>query len=456
MDIVSITVGPFPQVSDVMPLACVGLSFHTTPVAIREQLAFGRDDARRMLGTLDRDRAWMSGIGEVALVSTCNRTELYVASRGPTDRFTQTPDFAIDLLLGSHGLEREPVWPYLYTRTGTAAVAHLCRVASGLDSMVVGESEVLGQVVTAHGLAADAGTTGLILDAAFRAAIRAGRRARAETGISRAATSVASEAVHLMEQLVDAAKRPRVVLVGAGQVARLLADILTRRGFNPPVVVGRTASRAADLARAVGGRSVPWERLTGALREADVVLSSTSAPHAVLTVEMVREAVAGREGRPLYCLDLAVPRDIEPGVRTIEGITLHDLDDLQARIEHNRRRRESERPGVEAIIEQEVTQFSAWLHGAELRPLLSAMHARGEEIRRHELDRVFRRLPNADPAVREVMDRLSRSIIAKLLHGPSARLRTETDPERCHVYAHALQDLFGLPADGEQRFAGLP
>lgn len=440
-----------------MPLACVGLSFHTTPVAIREQLAFGRDDARRLLSTLDRERAWMAGVGEVALVSTCNRTELYVASRGPTDRFARTPEYAIDLLLGSHGLEREPVWPYLYTRTGSAAVAHLCRVASGLDSMVVGESEVLGQVVAAHGLAADAGTTGLILDATFRAAIRAGRRARAETGINRAATSVASEAVHLMEQLVEPATRPTVVLVGAGQMARLLADILTRRGFDAPVVVGRTASRAADLARACGGRAMPWAGLTAALGRADVVLSSTSAPHAVVTAPMVTEALRQRASeRPLYCLDLAVPRDIDPGVRAIGGVTLHDLDDLQGRVEQNRQLRESERPGVEAIIQQEVAHFTAWLHGAELRPLLSAMHARGEEIRRQELERIFRRLPDADPAVREVMDRLSRSIIAKLLHGPSARLRTETDPERCHVYAHALQDLFGLPTDGDQRFAGLP
>jgi glutamyl-tRNA reductase len=440
-----------------MPLACVGLSYHTTPVAIREQLAFGREDARQLLTALDREQAWAAGIGEVALVSTCNRTELYVASRGPTDRFSGTPHFAVDLLLGSHGLTLDPVRPYLFARTGSAAVAHLCRVASGLDSMVVGESEVLGQVVTAHGLAADAGTTGLILDAAFRAAIRAGRRARAETGISRAATSVASEALRLVETLVDPASRPTVVLVGAGQMARLLAEILTRRGFDAPVIVGRTASRAADLARAVGGRSAPWEELTSTIRTADVVLSSTSAPHAVLTQEMVAEAMQGRTpGRPLYCLDLAVPRDIDPGLGSIEGVTLHDLDHLQARIEHNRRQRESERPGVEAIIEQEVAHFLAWLHGAELRPLLSAMHARGEEIRRQEIARIMRKLPDADPAVREVMDRLSRSIIAKLLHGPSARLRTETDPERCHQYANALQDLFGLPPDGDQRFAGLP
>lgn len=440
-----------------MPLACVGLSHHTTPVAIREGLAFGREDARRLLTTLDREQAWASGVGEVVLVSTCNRTELYVASRAPADRFTAPPAFAADLLLGWHGLTRDPVRPYLYELTGSAAVAHLCHVASGLDSMVVGESEVLGQVVTAHGLAADAGTTGLILDAAFRAAIRAGRRARVETGISRASTSVASEAVRLVEALVHPAGRPAVVLLGAGQMAGLLAEILTRRGFPGPLIVGRTAGRALALARLVGGRAAPWPELPAALREADVVLSSTSAPHPVLTTEMVAEAMRNRDaGHPLYCLDLAVPRDIEPGVRGLEGVTLHDIDDLQARVKHNRQLREAERPGVEAIIAQEVTQFTAWLHGAELRPLLSAMHARGEEIRRQEIERVLRRYPDADPAVREAMDRLSRSIVGKLLHGPSARLRTETDPDRCHQYASALQDLFGLPADGELRFAGLP
>lgn len=439
-----------------MPIACVGLSHHTTPVAVRERLAFGRDGVRRFLTDLDRERAWAAGIGEVALVSTCNRTELYLASRTPAERFTGVPPFATDLLLGSHGITHESVQRHLYTWTGAEAVGHLCRVASGMESMVVGESEVLGQVVSAHGLAADAGTTGLVLDAVFRAAIRTGRRARVETGIGRAATSVASEAVRLAETLVEAGSGPAVVVLGAGQMARLLADILTRRGFRDLRVIGRTASRAETIARAVGGTAGSWVDLPGALREADLLFSCTSAPHAVVTAGLLSEALAGRQDRPLSCLDLAVPRDIEPAVRTLGQVTLHDLDDLQARVKRNRRARELERPRVEGIVQQEVAQFLAWLHGAELRPVLAAMHARGEEIGRREVERMLRRHPDVDPALRDEMERLSLSIVAKLLHGPSARLRTETDPVRCQHYVGALQQLFGLPEDGERRFAGLP
>lgn len=440
-----------------MPVACIGLSHHTAPVAVRERLAFGREEVTRLLTTLDRERAWSAGIGEVALLSTCNRTELYLASRNPAEHFPRVPAFALEFLLGAHDFPREEVEPHLYELAGIDAVRHLCRVASGIDSMVVGESEVLGQVVTAHGIAADAGTTGLMLDAAFRVAIRAGRRARVETAIGRAATSVASEAICLVERLVEVSSNPSVVIVGAGQMAALLAQILTSRGFTSPIIVGRTAAKSVALARTYGGSALPWHELPAALRQASVVLSSTSAPHPVITAELVAESAGDRTpDRPLHFIDLAMPRDVDPAVRALPNATLHDLDDLQARVAENRQAREKERPRVEEVVQQEVAQFLAWLHGAELRPVLAAMHARGEEIRRRELDRILRRHPDADAALREEMERLSRSIVAKLLHGPSARLRTETDPDKTRHYVSALQQLFGLADGSDHRYAALP
>lgn len=436
-----------------MPVFCLGVSHHTAPVALREALAYDRDTVLRMLGAWDRDQGWAAGIGEVVLVSTCARTEAYFAARGPAERLPSLPPAAERFLFGS--LEAVPLdlSRHVYHHAGPAAVGHLCRVAAGLDSMVVGESEVLGQVVTAHGLAADAGTTGLILDAVFRAAIRAGRRARTETGIGRCAASIASEGVRLLEAELPPTADRTVLVVGTGAMARRVGELIARRSVVRPTIVGRTRRHAEEVSRAVGGVAAPWAELPDLLREADGVVCLTAAPGPVLTSTMVREALAARQKpTPLICLDLAMPRDVEPEVRALERVRLLDLDDLKARVEVNRQSREAERPRVEAIVEQEVTQFQAWLHGAEMRPVLAAMHARGEEIRRRELAHLLRRLPDADPGLREACDQLSRAIVAKLLHGPSARLRTETDPERCQHYASAVAQLFGLQLDdGDQR-----
>lgn len=435
-----------------MTLACVGLSHHASPVSVRERLAFGREETHQFLRGLDRDAALAAGIAEVVLVSTCNRTELYLAPANPGTCWTMVPGFAVDLLLRIGN--DESVRPRLYDRVGSPAVAHLCRVASGLDSMVPGEYEVLGQVMSAYAMAADAGTAGLMLDAAFRTAIRAGRRARAETGIGRSSTSVASEAVRLAETNVDPQDKPAVIVLGSGQMARLLAGILARRGFEDIAILGRTAGRAAALARTVGGITVPWHRLTAAVASADVVFGSTAAPHAVLTKELVTDAlVQRRPGRELYVFDLAVPRDVEASVRELPGVTVCDLDDLQSRVRQNLRLREAERPAVEAIIAEEVSHFETWRNSVELKPVLAAMHARGEAIRQEELERFLRRNPLADPMIREAIEQLSRSIVARLLHGPSTRLRMETDSSASRDYVMALQALFGLSGADDRRSA---
>lgn len=439
-----------------MPVLCVGLSHHSAPVALRESLAFSRDAIHEMLTGWDHDQAWREGIGEIALLSTCNRTEVYLASRGPSHRLAEIPPCVERTLLAPLEELRDPVREHLYIQSGAEAVRHLCRVAAGLDSMLIGEYEVLGQVVAAHGLAADAGTTGLILDATFRAAIRAGRRARAETGVGRGATSIASEGVCLLDdQLGPSGSNATILVVGTGAMARLVTGILRGRTAGTVRVVGRNRARAEELARHAGGTGAPWSELPGQLRDADAVISVTTSPRPVVTAELVRNALRDRDRTSrMICLDLAMPRDIELEAGTVDGVRLFDLDDLHIRVARNRRARESERPRVEAIVQQEVTQFEAWLQGATLRPVLAAMHTRGEEVRRQEVERFLLRHPEADPSLREEFDQLSRSIVAKLLHGPSARLRTETDPARSRHYVSALRHLFGLPGPNEDSPVG--
>lgn len=426
-----------------MPITCVGLSHRTAPLAVRERLAFGREEALATLLPVRDPEVRSAGIAELCLVSTCNRTELYAAAPDPSVRFADVPDLLTDVLLRSRRVAPDEAAPHLYRHASTEALRHLCRVASGLDSMILGEAEVLGQVATAHEWATEAGAAGPILGAAFRTAIRAGRRARAETGICRNPMSAASEAVRLVRELASTGSA--VLIVGTGELARLLGDVLRSKGFANLEVVGRTAEHAQGMAEAIGATARPWHELREALRAADVVLTSTAATHAVITRELVESALDGRvPGRVLTFVDLAVPRDVEPLVGGLPAVKVYNLDTLQQRLNGNLANRHHEVPLVEAIVEEEVTQFQAWRHGVELRPILAAMHGRGEEIRRQETERALRRLGGTDPEVRRQVEALSKALVAKLLHEPSARLRTEMDPTRSRMYVGAIRDLFGL------------
>jgi glutamyl-tRNA reductase len=426
-----------------MPVTCVGLSHRTAPLSVRERLAFGREDALSALLTMHDPDFRAAGIAELSLVSTCNRTELYAAAPDPAFRFSDVPRLLTETLVRSRDLGAGDVAPSLYTHTSTNAIRHLCRVAAGLDSMVLGEAEVLGQVATAHEWAVEAGAAGPILEAAFRTAIRAGRRARAETGICRNPMSTASEAVRLVRELAPTSST--VLIVGTGDLARLLGDVLRNNEYASLEVIGRTVGHAESVAIGIGARARPWHELRDAIRGADVVLTSTAATHALVTRELVQSALDGRvPGRALAFVDLAVPRDVEAQIGQLPGVTLYDLDTLQHRLNGNLAERLQEVPRVEAIIEEEVTLFQSWRRGVELRPLLAAMHSRGEEIRRRETERALRRLGGTAPEVRQQIEALSRSLVAKLLHEPSARLRTEMDPARSQLYLGAVRELFGL------------
>lgn len=429
-----------------MPLVCVGINHRTAPVALRERLAFGEDEQRRALahGGL-RDVGARVGLTEFALLSTCNRTELYAAAEDVTRRFQEVPADLAPLLARLRGADPRLFAGHVFAHASTHALRHLCRVAAGIDSMVLGESEVLGQVSAAHELAAQEGAVGPVLQTAFQTAVRAGRRARTETGICRNPASVSSEAVRVLREAGHDLSAARVLIIGTGKMGRLAGEALRAAGAHDLRLMSRTAAHAERLAHAIGARALAWHELAGAIREADVVISSTGAPHAVLTHELVRSARSGNGRHPLLLVDIAVPRDVEPAVRDLPGVRVCDLDDLQARLDGNLAGRRREVPRVERIVDQEVAHFEEWRRGAELRPLLSEMRSRSEAIRRRELERALRRLGPVADEVREQLEAFSQSLVNKLLHEPTRRLRRETDPDRSHTYTSVTRELFGLP-----------
>jgi len=435
-----------------MPLVCLGINYRTAPVALRERLAFAPEEVEEILTSPQLEAAGAPlALREFAVLSTCNRTELYAAAEDAARHVRADLGDLIDALAQMRGLSHADLAPHVYTHVGPAAVRHLCRVATGLDSMVLGESEILGQVSAALDVAGRAGTVGRVLQAGFHAALRAGRRARTETGICRCPMSVSAEAVRVVVESGWEPRGSRVLIVGAGKMGRLAGEVLRAHGATDLRVASRRAGRAQGLAHALGARPVAWGDLAGALGSADVVFCATSAPHAVVTRDLVvgvrTDAASGRE---LLFIDVAVPRDVDPSVRDLPGVRVFDLDDLQRRLQRNRASREREIPAVEAIIEDEVRYFEEWRHGAELRPLLAAWHQQSDQIRQRELSRALRRLQGVSPEVHRQLEAFSRSLVNKLLHEPTRRLREETDPGRCDTYVRVTRDLFGLDdADGD-------
>jgi glutamyl-tRNA reductase len=428
-----------------MPIVCVGINHHTAPVALRERLALSDAEQREaLIGGPLRELGRRVGLTEFALLCTCNRTELYAAAGDVTRRFQQVPVELSTTLAGLRALEPGALVGHAYAHASTRAVRHLCRVASGIDSMVLGESEVLGQVTAAHELAEQEGAAGPVLQAAFQVAVRAGRRARAETGICRNPASVSSEAVRVVREWGADLAAARVLVVGTGKMGRLAGQAAVAHGARDLRVVSRTAAHAERLATVLNARALAWHELAAAIREADVVFSTTGAPHAVLTAELVGSARQGNGAHPLLLVDIAVPRDVEPAVRRLPGVRVCDLDDLQGRLNGNLDERRREIPQVEEIVAQEVARFEEWRHDAELRPLISQMRSQIEAIRRREVERALKRL-GGSAQLREQLEAFSQSLVTKLLHEPTRRLRQETDPERSDTFARVTRDLFGLP-----------
>ena len=424
-----------------MRIIQVGASHKTMPVKIREQLAISEENLATALQMLCSDECTEGAI-EGAILSTCNRLEVYATVQNAE----QGQQHIRECLTRTSGVRSAVLDPHLEVRCGQAAAIHLCQVACGLDSMILGESQIQGQIAQAHQLALCHSATGTTINALFRSALRAGKRARTETDIARHAASISHAAVELASQIFDDLAKKRILLVGAGEMAELAAKNLVDHGVGTLVVVNRSASRAIDLARQFGGEAVEWESLPQALWQADIVISSTAAPYAILSAEMVSAAMRMRRNRYLFIIDIAVPRDVAPAVGELSNVFLYDIDDLQQVVDANLEQRKREVPRVQAIIDQEVAEFMNWLRARDVVPTIVDLRNHVEEIRDAEVRWAMGKLNDLSGREQKVILALSQRIVNKILHRPTVRLKERANGQEADRYTEALRDLFGLSA----------
>jgi glutamyl-tRNA reductase len=415
-------------------LALAGVSHHTASIELRERVAVDPETAAAIAR---RITSAGEGPREAVVLSTCNRTELYVASAEGGAAAA-----ADEALLALAGAAADALAPAAYRLADESAALHLFRVAAGLDSLVPGEGEILGQVRDAY----ETGAPGPLLDRTFRMALHAGRRARLETAIGESPASVPAAAAALAQQVFDGLEGRRVVLVGAGRASELTARNLRSRGATVSAVVNRTVDRAERLAGALGARAFALEDVTQVLADADVVVSSTSAPGFVLTGDGLAAALRARRGRPVLLVDLAVPRDVDPALASVDGCFVYDMDDLEAVVSASLEGRRAEAVHAERIVAAEAERFRAWQASLAVVPAITSLRALAEEIRSSELARVEGRLPESE---RAVVDTVTTQIVNKLLHLPTIRMKEAAVTPDGLVYADVVRHLFGLAEEDE-------
>ena len=421
-----------------MNVQVVGCSHHNASIDIRERLAFPPEQAAAALAQLRQERAEV----EAVLLSTCNRVELYTAA----ECAPLPPRAEVAAFFGRfHRLEPGAIVEHLYEQSGEAAVRHLFRVASSLDSMVVGEPQILSQVKQAYQLATQLGTAGPLTHAAFQTAVRVARRVAEETSIHHRRVSIPSVAVaDFAQQIFERLDDKRVLVIGAGEMAEETLRYLQDEGARDIAVVNRSAERAAELAARWNGRAVPWERMLEELAAADLVISTTAASEPVLTVAQFASVEPLRCDRPLFVLDLAVPRDFDPAISDRPGVYLYSVDDLRMACERNRRERDKELPAAMQIIEQEVGRFMAELRHRVTGPVIQQLRKGWEKPKEEELRRLFNKLPGLDDHARQEIRQSFDRLVNKLLHRPMESLRDESRQGFPGALVEALSRLFQL------------
>lgn len=388
------------------------MNHRSAPVEVRERVAFPVCASRSFLRRL-RDEGVVS---EAVLLSTCNRTELYAVVEDEDARSRMLDAIAEDRGVDRGSLERDTYW-----LTEAEAVRHVYRVASSLDSMVVGESEILGQVREAYRAATEERCAGPILNRLFHTSLRVGKKVRAQTGIGDSSISVPHVAVKLAEEVFGTLGGRRALVLGAGDMSELVVKHLRARGVKDVRISNRTAERARLLAERVGGRAVAWEALAGELPEVDVVVSSTGSGDWVIGGEVVADALEKRE-EPLFFIDIAVPRDVDPAVQALDRAYVYDIDDLRSVVDHNAGDRGLAAEAGEAMISPAVLEYMSWLSTLHIVPLIQELRSGAEDIRRHELSRALKRM-DLSPQETEAVERMSHSLVNKLLHGPISELK---------------------------------
>lgn len=424
-----------------MSLLAIGLSYKTAPVSILERAVIGAEDMPKLLHELVRSEH----IGEAFILSTCNRVEAYV----DVAKF-HGGVFEVSQVLARHaGMDVSDFGEYLYVHYEQAACQHLFRVAAGLDAMVVGESQSLGQVRSAYAMAVDQQTVGKVLHELLQRALSAGKRVHAETEIDRNGASVVSRAIELAGPMNGKA----TLIVGAGSMGALGGATLRRAGANPPVVANRSPDNASRLAERLDGRAVALDALPAELTEADVVLTSTGSTSVILTYDTVETAMAQRNGRPLVILDLALPRDADPAVADLDGVTYLDLESVRDAVTSP----DSDAvAAAERVLAADVDGYLAAQRAIEVAPTVAALRARAADVVEAELARLDAKLPGLDPRVRAELARTVRRTVSTLLHGPTVRVKQLAEAPGGNVYADALRTLFELGPEAAEAMSTIP
>jgi glutamyl-tRNA reductase len=422
-------------------LLALGVSHKTAPLELRERLSLTEGRSVAALRELTETET----IGEAAAISTCNRTELYLV----VSDSVQAESEALGVLTRKADIPPTELLGHLYSLRGEDASRHLLRVTAGLDSMIVGEAEIQGQVKRAYELALVEGATGPILNRLFRGALAAGGRARNETAIGERGVSIPSVAVEVAQRALGDLSERKVLMIGAGATAELVARALVARGVATVFVANRHHDRALGLAERFDGEAIRFETLPEQLVEVDVVVSTTNSPHHIIERDGLEQVMAEREARPLVLIDIAVPRDIEPGCRELAAVSLYDIDDIQQIVERNAGVREAEATRAERIIEDELDRFQKWVASLEVVPTIAAMRERGDEVVRRVLAENENRWENLTDADRARMELMANAIASRILHEPTRRIKRAAGSDEAYQYVSAMRELFGLDVETE-------
>lgn len=418
-----------------MHLVVIGLNHKTAPVEVREKVAVAEHNLQRALEAL----RLCGCVAECCILSTCNRTEAYAV----VDK-RENEEVLVEYLSRRSGVEASDLRPHLYALSGRDCIQHLFSVAAGLDSMMLGEHQILGQVKTAFCAAGDAACTGTILNSLFRQAVTVGKRARTETEISRGAFSVGRAAVELATSIFGDLSGRKVLILGAGKMSELTATHLVSSGASSIIVSNRTRDRAEELAARLGGTAIGFDNFAGAICEADIVIGSTASPHPVVTREQMQKTMKQRYERPIFLIDIAVPRDFESGIGNLDNVFLYNIDDLQSLVQQSSAEREREIEKVNVIISEEVRAFMTWLKTLEVVPLIKLLREKLESVKEGEWERNSSRFAHLPEADREAIRALLKSVVSKLSHYPVLKMKEYAADSNGYGKLDLVRELFGI------------
>ena len=417
-------------------LVLVGVNHKATPVEIREKLAFNQVKLEASLEQL----VSCPEIAENIILSTCNRVEIYARVEDIDQGIKLLKDFICDY----HGISRGSLDQYFYSYTDNQAVEHLFRVSASLDSMILGEAQILGQVKDAYSTARASSSTGLVLNQLFEKAFNVAKKVREETGISERGVSISSAAVELAKKIFEDLENHSVMLVGTGEMAELAAKHLISYGVKTVYVASRTYEKAVSLAQTLNGCALGFDAFKEELYRADIVITSTAAPNFIISKEMIEQAIHKRKNKPIFLIDIAVPRDIAPEVNDLENVYLYDIDDLQNVVNANMEERHKEAESAMEIIQQEVTKFNNWFSTLDAVPTIVEMRNRAEVMRINEVDKTLKTLTHLSDNDQNAIHQLTQSLVNKILHKPTINLKKKTQSMDGHVYLKAIRHLFHL------------